>query len=212
MSPTNETTERLNLRAQQLRVGAGEIDPAGRHLTVGVYTLHVGDEIATRQNDRNLTTDRNEMVRNRAVWMIRHIADDAGLDIVLAIWSEIAAALRSEPHCQRLLDELTPLDGTQLASGGMHLGSAARVMALLHNVVGNDAKVDELFARAVQEHEALQSPPWVARTHLDWADVCARRGDLNDVEAHLDAARVAIGALVLPDLQRRLDDRATHAR
>ena len=79
MSPTNETTERLNLRAQQLRISAGEIDPAERHLTVGPYTLRVGDEIATRQNDRTLTTDRNEMVRNRSVWTIRRIGDDDSL-------------------------------------------------------------------------------------------------------------------------------------
>ena len=81
MSPTNETTERLNLRAQQLRIGAGEIDPDRRHLNVGAYTVHVGDEIATRQNDRTLTTDRNEMVRNRAVWTIRHIGDDESITV-----------------------------------------------------------------------------------------------------------------------------------
>ena len=81
MSPTNEATERLNQRAQQRRVRAGEIDPDGQHLTIGPYTVHVGDEIATRHNDRNLTTDRNEMVRNRAVWTIQHIGDHGALTV-----------------------------------------------------------------------------------------------------------------------------------
>ncbi|HAM21430.1 MAG TPA: hypothetical protein DCQ04_04005, partial [Actinobacteria bacterium] len=73
MTPTNEATERLNQRCQQSRVRAGEIDPNGRHLTIGAYTIHAGDEIATRQNDRRLTTDRGEMIRNRAVWTVDHI-------------------------------------------------------------------------------------------------------------------------------------------
>jgi hypothetical protein len=140
-------------------------------------------------------------------------ADDAGYDVVVAMWSEIVAALRSARHCQRLLDELAPLDGTQLGSGGMHFGSAARLMALLHDVLGaDDAHVERLFAQAVREHEALQSPPWIARTHLDWADVLVRRGRINEVEPHLDAARAAIGTLALPDLQHRLTDRASHPR
>ena len=79
MTPTNEAAERLNQRCQQLRIRAGEIDPAGPHLAVGPFDLHVGDEIATRQNDRRLTTDRGEMVRNRAVWTIEHIGDDGSV-------------------------------------------------------------------------------------------------------------------------------------
>ena len=67
MSPTNEATERLNQRCQQTRINADEIDPGGRHIPVGAYQVHAGDEIATRQNERRLTTDRGEMVRNRAV-------------------------------------------------------------------------------------------------------------------------------------------------
>jgi len=79
MSPTNEAVERLNQRCQQIRIRGGEIDPDGRHLTVGAYKVHAGDEIATRQNDRRLTTDRGEIVRNRAVWSIDHIHPDGSL-------------------------------------------------------------------------------------------------------------------------------------
>jgi len=79
MSPTNEAVERLNQRCQQTRINAREINPTGRHITVVAYKVHVGDEIATRQNDRRLTTDRGEMVRNRAVWTVDHIHPDGSL-------------------------------------------------------------------------------------------------------------------------------------
>ncbi len=79
MSPTNEAVERLNQSCQQTRINAGEIDPAGRRITVGAYKVHAGDEIATRQNERRLTTDRGEMVRNRAVWTVDHVHPDGSL-------------------------------------------------------------------------------------------------------------------------------------
>jgi conjugative relaxase-like TrwC/TraI family protein len=76
MAPTNDTVDRLNQRCQQHRLRNGELDPAGPHLTIGARTLYVGDEIATRHNERHLHTDRGEMVRNRATWTIDQIHDD----------------------------------------------------------------------------------------------------------------------------------------
>ena len=76
MAPTNETVDRLNHRAQGLRLRAGELDPAGRSIRIGGTTLYVGDEIATRQNDRQLRTDQGDMVRNRARWTITHVHPD----------------------------------------------------------------------------------------------------------------------------------------
>jgi hypothetical protein len=37
--------------------------------------LHVGDEIATRRNDRAIETDRHEMVRNRDTWTITELGE-----------------------------------------------------------------------------------------------------------------------------------------
>jgi ATP-dependent exoDNAse (exonuclease V) alpha subunit len=79
MCPTNEATERLNHRCQQTRIRAGEIDPDGPTATAGPYTLHIGDEIATRQNDRRLITDTGDMVRNRATWTIDAAHPDGSL-------------------------------------------------------------------------------------------------------------------------------------
>jgi hypothetical protein len=42
-------------------------------------TLYVGDEIATRHNDRTLVTDSGEMVRNRATWTIDAVHADGAI-------------------------------------------------------------------------------------------------------------------------------------
>ena len=35
---------------------------------------------------------------------------------------------------------------------------------------------DGLFAAAVEQHEVFRTPPWIARTHLDWAESLIARG------------------------------------
>lgn len=79
MAPTNDATERLNERCQLTRIRAGEIYPNGPTVKAGQYTLHVGDEIATRHNDRRLVTDSGDMVRNRATWTIDTVHPDGSL-------------------------------------------------------------------------------------------------------------------------------------
>ncbi len=79
LAPTNEVVDRLNHRCQQRRLQAGELDPNRHGLDLGAVQLYVGDEIATRRNDRHLVTDRGEMVRNRAQWTIVAIHPDHSL-------------------------------------------------------------------------------------------------------------------------------------
>ena len=80
MAPDNQTVDRLNQRAQQHRLDTNELDPTGRTVTTGSgMQLHAGDEIATRQNQRDLTTDQGDMVRNRACWTITAIHPDDSL-------------------------------------------------------------------------------------------------------------------------------------
>jgi hypothetical protein len=50
----------------------------------------------------------------------------------------------------------------------------------------------------------LRSPPWIARTHLDWAGSLLRRDLVSEAVERLDAARVAIGDLDLVESRRRL--------
>ena len=73
MAPTNETVVELNLRAQDLRAEAGEIDIFGPSVSVGDYQFFRGDVVATRRNDRELHTDRGLMVKNRDQWEITDV-------------------------------------------------------------------------------------------------------------------------------------------
>jgi hypothetical protein len=73
MAPSNAVVERLNEKMQRHRLGAGELWPEGLTVEAGRYTLHVGDEIVTRRNERSLRTDQGKMVKNRAAWTITPI-------------------------------------------------------------------------------------------------------------------------------------------
>ncbi|MFN0028495.1 MAG: MobF family relaxase [Acidimicrobiales bacterium] len=74
LAANNDTVARLNDLAQHHRIQAGELDDHGPSVVTdaGVRLL-VGDEIATRHNDRRLRTDQGEMVRNHDQWTITTI-------------------------------------------------------------------------------------------------------------------------------------------
>jgi conjugative relaxase-like TrwC/TraI family protein len=81
MAPTTELVVELNRRAQALRVREGELDPAGPSVGAGDYRLHVGDQVATRHNDRQLHTDRGSMVKNRDQWDVEAIHPGGALTV-----------------------------------------------------------------------------------------------------------------------------------
>jgi len=67
---TNQHVDALNRIIQAARVDHGDIDPA-RHVAIAAGDVGcVGDVIATRRNDRQLTTTTGEPVRNRDLWII----------------------------------------------------------------------------------------------------------------------------------------------
>ena len=81
LSTTNEAADRLNKLAQGWRLEHGEINPGPHVRWPNGRTLHVGDEIVTRRNDRSLRTDRGVMIKNRASWTITAIHDDTALSV-----------------------------------------------------------------------------------------------------------------------------------
>ncbi|MGD9751448.1 MAG: MobF family relaxase [Acidimicrobiia bacterium] len=80
LAANNDSVHRLNHLAQQHRIDIGELNANGPavHTEAG-YRLLVGDEVATRRNDRQLRTDTGQMVRNRDHWTITHIHHDGGI-------------------------------------------------------------------------------------------------------------------------------------
>jgi conjugative relaxase-like TrwC/TraI family protein len=72
LAVSNETDAKLNSYAQRDRVMHGEVD-ATRGARGRDCRVHIGDEIVTRENSRDLRTDRGVMVRNRAHWTVTDI-------------------------------------------------------------------------------------------------------------------------------------------
>jgi hypothetical protein len=81
MTQTNEAALQLSQLCQSLRVRAGELDANGRAVDLGDFYLLPGDDIVTRHNDRQLLTDRDDMVRNRSTWTIDVIHRDGSLSV-----------------------------------------------------------------------------------------------------------------------------------
>jgi hypothetical protein len=57
-------------------------------------TAQVGDQIATRRNDRNLRTDRGEKVRNRHTWTVAAVDEDGSLTVTHPERGEVALPAR----------------------------------------------------------------------------------------------------------------------
>ena len=80
-APSQETVAELNRLAQQMRVEAGEIASTGRIIKLDSGFLRLGDEVVTRRNERQLTTNQGLPVRNRDRWTILSIHGNGDLTV-----------------------------------------------------------------------------------------------------------------------------------
>jgi ATP-dependent exoDNAse (exonuclease V) alpha subunit len=78
---TNDQAARLNRRIQRHRLDAGELQPSRHRQLPNGQRLHVGDTVATRRNNRRLTTERGVMVKNRARWTITALDPTGGVTL-----------------------------------------------------------------------------------------------------------------------------------
>jgi conjugative relaxase-like TrwC/TraI family protein len=195
---TNDTVAKLNLYAQQHRVFQGEINRdhgvRGRDCFV-----HVGDDIVTRANNRNLRTDRGEMVRNHARWTVTAITPDgnieaAGTDgnIVLpadyvSTWVELGYAQTVHGAQGRTVDHGLLVIDSNIDGRGLYVGMTrgAHSNHAYITIDGNRTARDLLRAAV----------------HGDWADTPAI-----DIRTHLrrrEALRAGIGQPVAPNVTAR---------
>jgi len=56
------------------------------------------------------------------------------------------------------------------------LRAASRLLALLEALLGQPEEADRHFAQAVIGSQEIMSPVWVARCHLEWAEILFERG------------------------------------
>ena len=74
---TNDHVRLVNQAIQQQLIGRGVVDPRVSTSGADGQRLHVGDQVATRANNRQLKTSTGDIVRNRELWTITTI-DPAG--------------------------------------------------------------------------------------------------------------------------------------
>jgi hypothetical protein len=184
MSPTNEATERLNQRCQQTRIRSGEIDPNGRQLPVGVYTVHAGDEIATRQNDRRLTTDRGEMVRNRAVWTVDHVHPDGSLTATGTNGTVRLPASYVAEHVELAYARTVMGAQGRNVQGGASFYEKPTDVRNLYVAMTRGTSMNEAFIVVSGEQTAVDV--FAQSLATDWIDLPAhaRRAELRDEKPH----------------------------
>ncbi len=134
------------------------------------------------------------------------IPDDAVWGLVISCWAEVAATIGSQQQCKALAGALQHQRGMNLMTGGWFGGPADRLLAKLHLRLGQPDLAAQEFAAAFALSRAFESPPWTARTCIDWAHALADAGDTSHAEQQLEQALTALGDLDLPDHRRRIDN------
>ena len=81
VASTNDHVDAINRAVQAARLDAGHLDPDTTTPIAGGEHVHIGDVVATRRNDRRLTTSGGEPVRNRDTWTVTGIGVDGSLTV-----------------------------------------------------------------------------------------------------------------------------------
>ena len=184
MTPTNEAADRLNARCQHTRIRHRELDTSGPSTTVGAHRIFVGDEIATRHNDRRLVTDRGVTVKNRAVWTI----DQIHLDGSLVATAKSGTVMLPGDYVAEHVDlayARTGMGGQgRTVKGGVLFADRATDLRNLYVPMTRGTETNEAFLATVGEETALDV--FVRSMATDWIDQPAhtRRHELNDTKPH----------------------------
>ena len=107
--------------------------------------------------------------------------------------------------CRALLAMVERLDDRFFVTGSWFGGSTMRIRAILAAALGEEDASEQLFGLAVAAFEEAQSPPWLARTRVDWAEHCLALGNRDRAREHATAAVEAIGELELTVTRSRAE-------
>ena len=118
--------------------------------------------------------------------------DEAWLAVMMSC-ADTATALGDEEASRLLYERLLPFDGRVGAVYAWITGATARHLGRLATVLGEYSAADAHLRDALELHERIRAPYWIASTQLDWADLLDRRaGPGDDVRAaDLRAAALA---------------------
>lgn len=81
VASTNDHVDTINHAIQTARLEAGHLDPNATTRVAAGETVHIGDVVATRRNDRRLVTSEREPVRNRDTWTVTAINRDGSITV-----------------------------------------------------------------------------------------------------------------------------------
>jgi len=175
-------------------VAAAETMPAIDALRTAVIRLLVlnGDEAAARER----------FAQERATSFV-YGAPQGWLNAMENV-ADASADLADREAAEVLADLMRPYARRMLASHAIACRPLARATARLAALLGRDDEAEELFTAAIELCDRLGAPYWKARTLLDRAEMCLRRGgpgDAQRADADIDAAlalATPIGADAIP--------------
>ena len=146
-----------------------------------------------------------ELITHRRSGAFNDIPDDASLAISLPSWSEAAAMVGDREACRVLLSLVERLDDPFFVTGGWFGGSTTRIEAILTAALRDERAADHLFELAETGFQEAQSPPWLARTRVEWAEECLMHGKRERARELAVAALEAIGELELTVTRSRAE-------
>ncbi len=111
----------------------------------------------------------------------------------LAFAANACAFLADAVAAARLRALMTPYRGLFVDNALVFLGAVDHYVALLSDVLGDDATAADAFDAAIKAHAAIPSPPLLARTRLNQAEWLARR-ELTTTTQVVELARAATDA------------------
>lgn len=132
------------------------------------------------------------------------IPDDASWPMGIAMAAEVAAIVGDRQAAAMLREMLLPFDTFgQFGTGGIMSGPAARMLARLELVLDRPDDADRHFEQGLALSVEFETPLWIARCSLDWAESLADRGDAEAARARLEQAEAAMAPLTLPALEQQ---------
>jgi class 3 adenylate cyclase len=196
----------------QLARERGLLKATGARLATGLLTRSPGPRpdvlaalAALTFMEAGLLEDARAVVDERSGNDFGDVPDEAALPIAWAGWAEATAATGHMRATSAMYAILAADPDRHLATGGWYLGSAQRYLALLADALDRPDEADERFALAVAAHERMATPPWLARTLLDWADHKLIHRDNTTSRLLAERALTEIGDLPLSAQRERAE-------
>jgi hypothetical protein len=127
----------------------------------------------------------------------------------LAVFAVVAAAVRDKAAAKILYDRLEPWSHLVIWGANTVSGAVALPLGSLATVLGRHEVAATHFARALEIHERLSAPFFIARTQLEWARIVLARAKPEDHDralAMLEKARDLAHTYRCAVVQRHAED------